>query len=101
MSTRAEKSQPTFTDSEFCNRLDYQIDCTPYNGSNPILPGSYGATVKQLSGSGFGEQNPTQLTAVGEPSLFTYKGQKCMSFVFAERLDTDAHMNLDIAWICE
>lgn len=95
-----EKSQPLMTATEFCTRNDSSIECTPYTG-NPTLAASYGATVTQLAGVGFASASAGQITAVGEPALFTYKGQNCMSFVLAEQVDTPEHLDLGIGWVCE
>ena len=96
-----EKSQPVLTDKEFCVRNELDVECTPYNGGNPMQAASYGTTVKQLGGLGWATSNIGQISAVGEPSLFTYKNQNCMSFAIAEYADSTGNQDIGVAWICE
>ncbi len=96
-----DKSQPFFTDDEFCSRNNLGIDCTPIIGSNLMSAASYGTTVSQMVGTTLAETNSGEIFGVAEPTIFTYQGRECMSFVEGEFIDSTTHFDFGIGWVCE
>lgn len=100
--SQPEKTQPILTDNAFCYRVETVIECAPYNGKDPADASSYGPAVMQLGGDDATRgAYHGRIVAAGEPSLFAYQGQNCMSFAVAETVGKDQDVNIDVGWVCE